>query len=55
MMLLIVSLRAMTSDVMQLLRIIADNLKGKLKYYECSDKHSYHKKIVIEYAHKNKD
>tara|TARA_B100000925_G_scaffold284872_1_gene260436 strand:+ start:1677 stop:1838 length:162 start_codon:yes stop_codon:yes gene_type:complete len=43
-------------------KVIANNLvsnlekllKGKATYYECSDKHSQHKKIVIEYDYSNK-
>jgi len=43
------------SDNEQLLRIIANNLKGELKHYTCVDKHRSYKKFVIEYAHENKD
>ena len=42
------------SDIEQLLKIIADQLGGTLKHYECSDRTTHHKKYVIEYAKENK-
>ena len=42
------------SDTEQLLRIIADQLGGVLKHYECSDRTTKHKKYVIEYAKEEK-
>ena len=33
---------------------IEDLLDGKAHYVECSDRTTYHKKIVIEYDHENK-
>ena len=36
------------------LNSIAEDLKGKVKYYICSDKTTTHKKIVIEYGHQKK-
>ena len=33
---------------------IAKDLGGELKHYECSDRTSKHKKIVIEYDHEKK-
>ena len=43
-------------------KVIADNLvekieellDGKAHYFECSDRTTYHNKIVIEYNHTNK-
>jgi hypothetical protein len=43
------------SDTEQLLRILADQLGGVLKHYECSDRTTRHKKYVIEYAKENKE
>ena len=42
------------SDTEQLLRILADQLGGVLKHYECSDRTTRHKKYVIEYAKEEK-
>ena len=44
-------------------KVIADNLvvkieqllKGKAHYYVCSDRTSFHRKIVIEYGHEEKN
>ena len=33
---------------------IEELLGGKAHYIECSDRTTYHKKIVIEYDHQNK-
>ena len=33
---------------------IEELLDGKAHYFECSDRTTYHKKIVIEYNHTNK-
>ena len=33
---------------------IEDLLDGKAHYVECSDRTTYHKKIVIEYDHEQK-
>jgi len=33
---------------------IEELLEGKAHYFECSDRTTYHKKIVIEYNHTNK-
>ena len=33
---------------------IEELLDGKAHYVECSDRTTYHNKIVIEYNHKNK-
>jgi hypothetical protein len=43
-------------------KVIADNLvksieqllKGKAHYFQCSDRTTYHEKIVIEYNHQPK-
>lgn len=43
------------SDTEQLLRILADQLGGVLKHYECSDRTTRHKKYVIEYAKETKE
>ena len=43
------------SDTEQLLKIIANQLGGTLKHYECCDRTTEHKKYVIEYNHKQKD
>ena len=33
---------------------IEELLDGKAHYFECSDRTTYHQKIVIEYNHTNK-
>jgi len=33
---------------------IEELLDGKAHYFECSDRTTYHQKIVIEYNHQNK-
>ena len=38
----------------QRLEKIAKDLGGELKFYECSDSTSHHKKIVIEYDREDK-
>ena len=43
------------SDTEQLLKIIADQLGGTLKHYECSDRTTRYKKYVIEYAKENRE
>ena len=43
------------SDIEQLLKIIADQLGGTLRHYECSDRTTRHKKYVIEYGKVNKE
>jgi hypothetical protein len=42
------------SDTEQLLAIIARQLGGKLRHYECCDRTTEHKKYVIEYGLKEK-
>jgi len=42
------------SDTEQLLAIIARQLGGTLKHYECCDRTTEHKKYVIEYGMKEK-
>lgn len=37
-----------------LVRNIESLLQGKAHYVECSDRTTYHKKIVIEYDHQDK-
>lgn len=37
-----------------LVKSIAELLDGEAHYFECSDRTTYHKKIVIEYDHQNK-
>lgn len=34
---------------------IAEELGGKINRYICSDRTTFHRKIVIEYDHSNKD
>lgn len=34
---------------------IAEELGGKIRRYICSDRTTFHRKIVIEYDHTNKD
>ena len=38
-----------------LVRNIESLLQGKAHYVECSDRTTYHRKIVIEYDHQDKD
>ena len=40
--------------VRNLVEKIEELLDGKAHYVECSDRTTYHKKIVIEYNHTNK-
>ena len=40
--------------VENLVKKIEELLDGKAHYIECSDRTTYHKKIVIEYNHTNK-
>ena len=40
--------------VSNLVEKIEELLDGKAHYFECSDRTTYHKKIVIEYNHTNK-
>jgi hypothetical protein len=40
--------------VKNLVEKIEDLLDGKAHYIECSDRTTYHKKIVIEYDHEGK-
>ena len=42
------------SIVENLVKKIEELLDGKAHYIECSDRTTYHKKIVIEYNHTNK-
>ena len=42
------------SDIEQLLKIIANQLGGTLKHYECCDRTTEHRKYVIEYGLKEK-
>jgi len=42
------------SDTEQLLKIIAEQLGGTLKHYECSDRTTRHRKYVIEYGQEKK-
>jgi hypothetical protein len=41
--------------VSNLVEKIEELLNGKAHYFECSDRTTYHKKIVIEYNHKQKE
>ena len=45
----------MTEEQKALLEMVAEELGGKIKYFWCSDLHSQHKKIVIEYDHQKKN
>ena len=45
----------MTEEQKALLEMVAEELGGKMEYYFCSDLHSQHKKIVIEYDHQKKN
>ena len=38
-----------------LIKQVAELLNGKAHYVECSDRTTYHRKIVIEYDHYDKD
>ena len=38
-----------------LIENLVNLLQGKVSYMECSDRTTYHKKIVIEYGHKKKN
>ena len=44
----------MTEEQKFLLEMVAEELGGKIEYCLCSDLHSQHKKIVIEYGHLRK-
>jgi cell division protein ZapA (FtsZ GTPase activity inhibitor) len=45
----------MTEEQKERLNQIAKELGGKVEYLLCSDLHSQHKKIVIEYEHLRKN
>ena len=45
----------MTEEQKQILESITKELGGKIQYHFCSDLHSEHKKIVIEYGHSRKE
>ncbi len=45
----------MTEEQKALLEMVAEELGGKIEYYLCSNLHSQHKKIVIEYDHSKKE
>ena len=45
----------MTEEHKLLLKKIADELGGKLTYWQACDKTTEHQKIVIEYGHQRKE
>jgi hypothetical protein len=45
----------MTEEQKQILETIVKELGGKVEYLLCSDLHSRHRKIVIEYEHLRKN